>query len=1190
MSGNVALVTNKGSWNALLNAPAISNSTRNNSPGDYYTTSVAGTSSFTSRGKGQYFAVGDIIVYNGAVWTKNDQFSVESGYGTPANWKAAYDDHIISGSFANNTITLNQKDGGSFTIDLTGVGGSSLLYRDTIEVTNTNGQNSFTLSTSIDHEDKTQVFIDGVYQQKTGYSVSGTTLTFDDNVVVPDGSFVEIISFSSVSLTDSLADAKVFIGNTSSVAIAKTISGDATLANTGALTLNTVPIAKGGTGATSASAARTSLGLGSVATTASTDYATAAQGTKADSAHGWGDHGSGGYITGITSSNVTTALGFTPYNATNPSSFITGITFANVSSKPTTLSGYGITDAAPIASPTFSGSVTAGGAVRINATTTSGLVIASSSGASNGLKLYNNSSTDNAYIYNHYNGNLEIGTNNATVLTMNGTSSTFSGNVRTNSSSTRFLAAYNSSDSYHGALSWNTLQLGSNGENRIVAGRTSTGASLKFYVNNTNDANIHTTTPDGILSLTLANTGAATFSGTVNVGSTLSVQANSSLATLELIGRTGSGFGGGLVAKSSIYSETSGSQYSANLVFKTNNGSNSLTERLRLNYNGDAIFSGDIQITTSSAPTLELIQSGSTNYVGLVKLNGNDLEIRGSSGVMEFYNGSVHGNSSALRMSISSGGLATFKSSYVVAGNHGGEVTVGGGSTAFGIAMKYNQSGATSGTIYCSPGYNNAATTLMLGTGSNTNQLVLKGDGKVGIGTTSPAHKLSVNQNTYASGSDAPEAALGITIGDYWTTSTGAALTIKNAGHRGAVGHVSGSPLFRADFNNATGMILDKNGNVGIGTASPSARLQVQGAINTSSGAAVVEVYTNLSSGTDAQMASNAGGANIHMDVNNFGSSSSGNGIIWKTKYANNAGYTKTSAAIKFQPEGNYFRGGLGFYTNDTQNATTNAVERMRISSGGNVGIGTTPSGYSTNGYVLRLHGGTQTYMAFNNTTHTNQVVGGFVIGNDASSANIIQREDQPIKFYTNNALRLTISSEGAANFAGSVTNAHMMTIVNSKSTPYGIYQRFMSEQNNESSDFIRFQDGTEVKFYVYSNGNVKNKNNSYSAISDVKLKENIVDTPNKLNDILKVKVRNYNFKNDNLKQIGVIAQELESIFPSLVSESPDTEIIDKKVVDLGTTTKSVKYSVFVPILIKAIQEQQTIIEDLKSRIETLEG
>ena len=55
------------------------------------------------------------------------------------------------------------------------------------------------------------------------------------------------------------------------------------------------------------------------------------------------------YLTGITSALVTGALGYTPYNATNPAGYITGISFANVSSKPTTLSGYGITDAVPSA-------------------------------------------------------------------------------------------------------------------------------------------------------------------------------------------------------------------------------------------------------------------------------------------------------------------------------------------------------------------------------------------------------------------------------------------------------------------------------------------------------------------------------------------------------------------------------------------------------------------------------------------------------------------------------------------------------------------------------------------------------------------------------------------------------------------------------------------------------------------------
>lgn len=43
-----------------------------------------------------------------------------------------------------------------------------------------------------------------------------------------------------------------------------------------------------------------------------------------------------GYITGITSGNVTTALGYTPYNSTNPSGYITGINSGNV----TTALGY----------------------------------------------------------------------------------------------------------------------------------------------------------------------------------------------------------------------------------------------------------------------------------------------------------------------------------------------------------------------------------------------------------------------------------------------------------------------------------------------------------------------------------------------------------------------------------------------------------------------------------------------------------------------------------------------------------------------------------------------------------------------------------------------------------------------------------------------------------------------------------
>ena len=52
-----------------------------------------------------------------------------------------------------------------------------------------------------------------------------------------------------------------------------------------------------------AGTARTNLGLGTAATTAATDYATAAQGTKADTAYGWGNHAIAGYLTSFTETN-----------------------------------------------------------------------------------------------------------------------------------------------------------------------------------------------------------------------------------------------------------------------------------------------------------------------------------------------------------------------------------------------------------------------------------------------------------------------------------------------------------------------------------------------------------------------------------------------------------------------------------------------------------------------------------------------------------------------------------------------------------------------------------------------------------------------------------------------------------------------------------------------------------------------
>ena len=107
--------------------------------------------------------------------------------------------------------------------------------------------------------------------------------------------------------------------------------------------------------------------------------------------------------------------------------------------------------------------------------------------------------------------------------------------------------------------------------------------------------------------------------------------------------------------------------------------------------------------------------------------------------------------------------------------------------------------------------------------------------------------------------------------------------------------------------------------------------------------------------------------------------------------------------------------------------------------------------------------------------------------------------------------------------------------------------------------------------------GDLQNTNNSYGAISDERLKENIVDATPKLDDLQKVRIVNYNLLEQEDKHIGVVAQELEEVFPSLVKE--DDEGI-----------KSVKYSVFVPMLIKGMQEQQAKIVALETKVAALEG
>ena len=120
-------------------------------------------------------------------------------------------------------------------------------------------------------------------------------------------------------------------------------------------------------------------------------------------------------------------------------------------------------------------------------------------------------------------------------------------------------------------------------------------------------------------------------------------------------------------------------------------------------------------------------------------------------------------------------------------------------------------------------------------------------------------------------------------------------------------------------------------------------------------------------------------------------------------------------------------------------------------------------------------------------------------------------------------------------------------------------------------------------KCVIYGNGDIANVNNSYGTYSDIKLKENIKDATPKLEDICKLKVRNFDLKETKENQIGFVAQELEKVFPSLVYETDDTiDGEDGLIEKTGEKTKAIKSSVLVPMLVKAVQELKAEVDELK--------
>ena len=130
---------------------------------------------------------------------------------------------------------------------------------------------------------------------------------------------------------------------------------------------------------------------------------------------------------------------------------------------------------------------------------------------------------------------------------------------------------------------------------------------------------------------------------------------------------------------------------------------------------------------------------------------------------------------------------------------------------------------------------------------------------------------------------------------------------------------------------------------------------------------------------------------------------------------------------------------------------------------------------------------------------------------------------------------------------------------------PFGLLIRFTNASDDDNNEnFINCSDSTTSRFIVTNQGDVQNHDNSYGAISDEKLKEQITDASSQWDDIKALTIRKYKMKSDVAKgdsdahwRLGVVAQELETAgMNGLVQENIDR---DSEMNDLGTTTKKKK-------------------------------
>jgi hypothetical protein len=415
--------------------------------------------------------------------------------------------------------------------------------------------------------------------------------------------------------------------------------------------------------------------------------------------------------------------------------------------------------------------------------------------------------------------------------------------------------------------------------------------------------------------------------------------------------------------------------------------------------------------------------------------------------------------------------------------------------------------------------------------------------GNVGIGTSSPQFKLDVYRGSSG-------VVLNLDGENAYNAETGIALSSGRAKISGFLNGTGGTPgaslrfYTMPDGGSVTERVrIDSNGNFGIGTSSPSSILQLN--------AATPILTFNQTTGNSNQ-----------------GMQFQGNGTTYG-RITNNQITGVLNISNGNAPADGY---SIAF--------STDGSERGRFAFNGNFGVGT-----SSPATKLDVRG------TSNTAASTIQIVGesvsSLLLGQNADGGVIRgQGGNNALTFWTGGLAdtgagqsgteRARIDSSG--NFVVGSTSFNA-GVVGFGAAPNGDVYMTRSETTNSYVTNQIYSTGAAVyRFYVGMAGTVYAASTSISAISDQTLKENIRDLETGLAEVMALKPRRFDWKNgDALNVAGFIAQEVEQVLPELVSDYKysDTE-----------TKKSLKMGDILPTLVKAIQEQQAIIESLKARLD----